>query len=42
MTALLLERDGAIAFERVYRFVQAIEDAGARSVRLAPIDRASP
>ncbi|APW63868.1 hypothetical protein [Paludisphaera borealis] len=39
---VVVKAPGAIAFERVRRFVQAIEDAGARSVRLAPIDRASP
>jgi hypothetical protein len=36
--SIVVKAPGAIAFERVRRFVQTIEDAGARSIRLAPGD----
>jgi hypothetical protein len=40
--SIVVQVPTATPFERVHRFIQAIEEAGGRTIRLAPVDRPSP
>jgi len=40
--SVVVHAPGSTPFDRVYRFIQAIEEAGGRSIRFAPVDRPIP
>jgi hypothetical protein len=40
--SIVVQAPASTPFARVHRFIQAVQDAGGRAVRLAPVDRPSP